>query len=87
MNYDGFGKWRTVVGSDAFIGSNAALVAPVRVGDRANVAAGSVITSDVADEAMAFGRARQEDKPGLAPRMRERLKARAADPAMKNRKA
>lgn len=87
VNYDGFGKWRTVVGSEAFIGSNAALVAPVRVGDRANVAAGSVITSDVADETMAFGRARQEDKPGLAPKMRERLKARAVDPVMKTRKA
>lgn len=87
VNYDGFGKWRTVVGADAFVGSNAALVAPVRIGDRTNVAAGSVITGDVADEAMAFGRARQEDKPGLAPRMRARLKARAADPDMKNRKA
>lgn len=87
VNYDGFGKWRTAIGADAFVGSNAALVAPVRIGDRSNVAAGSVITGDVADEAMAFGRARQEDKPGLAPRMRARLKARAADPAMKNRKA
>ncbi|MGE3649550.1 MAG: DapH/DapD/GlmU-related protein, partial [Reyranellaceae bacterium] len=87
VNYDGFGKWRTVVGADAFVGSNAALVAPVRVGDRSNVTAGSVITSDVADDAVAFGRARQDDKPGAAPAMRARLKARAADPAMKNRKA
>jgi bifunctional UDP-N-acetylglucosamine pyrophosphorylase/glucosamine-1-phosphate N-acetyltransferase len=87
VNYDGFGKWRTLVGTDAFVGSNAALVAPVRVGDRSNVTAGSVITSDVADDAVAFGRARQDDKPGAAPAMRARLKARAADPAMKNRKA
>jgi bifunctional UDP-N-acetylglucosamine pyrophosphorylase/glucosamine-1-phosphate N-acetyltransferase len=87
VNYDGFGKWRTVIGSDAFVGSNAALVAPVRIGDRTNIAAGSVITSDVADETMSFGRARQADRPGLAPKMRERLKERAADPSMKNRKA
>lgn len=87
VNYDGFGKWRTAVGADAFVGSNAALVAPVRIGDRANVTAGSVITADVADDSVAFGRARQDDKPGAAPAMRARLKARAADPAMKNRKA
>jgi bifunctional UDP-N-acetylglucosamine pyrophosphorylase/glucosamine-1-phosphate N-acetyltransferase len=87
VNYDGFGKWRTVVGADAFVGSNAALVAPVRIGDRTNVTAGSVITNDVADDAVAFGRARQDDKPGAAPSMRARLKARANDPAMKNRKA
>lgn len=87
VNYDGFGKWRTVIGSDAFVGSNAALVAPVRLGDRTNVTAGSVVTSDVADDAVAFGRARQEDKPGAAPAMRAKLKARAADPALKNRKA
>jgi len=87
VNYDGFGKWRTVVGSEAFIGSNAALVAPVRIGDRTNVTAGSVITSDVADDGVAFGRARQSDRPGAAPGMRAKLKARAADPGMKNRKA
>jgi bifunctional UDP-N-acetylglucosamine pyrophosphorylase/glucosamine-1-phosphate N-acetyltransferase len=87
VNYDGFGKWRTVVGADAFVGSNASLVAPIRVGDRTNVPAGSVLTSDVADDAVAFGRARQDNKPGAAPAMRAKLKARAADPAMKNRKA
>ena len=47
-NYDGFGKYETVIGAGAFIGSNSALVAPVTVGERAVVAAGSVITQDVA---------------------------------------
>jgi bifunctional UDP-N-acetylglucosamine pyrophosphorylase/glucosamine-1-phosphate N-acetyltransferase len=65
-NYDGFAKYRTVLGAGVFVGSNAVLVAPVSVGDGAFIAAGSVITHDVAADAMAFGRARQEDKPGRA---------------------
>jgi len=69
-NYDGFGKYRTVVGAGVFVGSNAVLVAPVSVGDGAFIAAGSVITHDVAGDAMAFGRARQEDKPGRAAEFR-----------------
>jgi bifunctional UDP-N-acetylglucosamine pyrophosphorylase/glucosamine-1-phosphate N-acetyltransferase len=77
VNYDGYGKWRTVVGPDAFIGSNASMVAPVRVGRGANVTAGSVITSDVAADSVVFGRARQVDKPGAAPALRAKLKARA----------
>jgi bifunctional UDP-N-acetylglucosamine pyrophosphorylase/glucosamine-1-phosphate N-acetyltransferase len=63
-NYDGFGKYRTTIGAGAFVGSDAILVAPVTIGDGAIVAAGSVITRDVAPDAMAFGRAHQEDKPG-----------------------
>ncbi|HJQ56862.1 MAG TPA: bifunctional UDP-N-acetylglucosamine diphosphorylase/glucosamine-1-phosphate N-acetyltransferase GlmU [Vineibacter sp.] len=77
VNYDGYGKWRTIVGADAFIGSNASMVAPVRVGRGANVTAGSVITGDVPAEGVAFGRARQVDKPGAAPALRAKLKARA----------
>jgi bifunctional UDP-N-acetylglucosamine pyrophosphorylase / glucosamine-1-phosphate N-acetyltransferase len=77
VNYDGYGKWRTQVGDDAFIGSNASLVAPVRIGRNANVAAGSVITADVADDAVSFGRARQVDKPAAAAPLRAKLKARA----------
>jgi bifunctional UDP-N-acetylglucosamine pyrophosphorylase/glucosamine-1-phosphate N-acetyltransferase len=65
-NYDGFAKHRTTIGAGVFLGSNAVLVAPVTVGDGAFVAAGSVITHDVAPDAMAFGRARQNDKPGRA---------------------
>jgi bifunctional UDP-N-acetylglucosamine pyrophosphorylase/glucosamine-1-phosphate N-acetyltransferase len=69
-NYDGFAKYRTVLGAGVFVGSNAVLVAPVSVGDGAFIAAGSVITHDVAADAMAFGRARQEDKPGYAAKFR-----------------
>ena len=63
-NYDGVNKHRTVIGAGAFIGSDTALVAPVRVGDRALVAAGSVITEDVPDDALAIARGRQVNKPG-----------------------
>ncbi len=77
VNYDGFGKWRTVVGEDAFVGSNSSLIAPVRVGPGANVAAGSVVTRDVDADAVSFGRARQVDKPRAAPPLRAKLKARA----------
>jgi bifunctional UDP-N-acetylglucosamine pyrophosphorylase/glucosamine-1-phosphate N-acetyltransferase len=54
----------------AFIGSNASLVAPVRVGKGAYTASGSVITEDVAPGALALGRARQSEKPGWAERFR-----------------
>lgn len=63
-NYDGVSKHRTEIGEGAFIGSDAALVAPVRVGARALVAAGSVVTEDVPDDAMALARGRQINKPG-----------------------
>ncbi len=72
-NYDGVAKHRTEIGSDAFIGSNAALVAPVRVGDGALVAAGSVITRDVASDALALARGKQIDKPGFAAKLRAKL--------------
>jgi bifunctional UDP-N-acetylglucosamine pyrophosphorylase / glucosamine-1-phosphate N-acetyltransferase len=70
VNYDGFGKYRTEIGERAFIGSNSSLVAPIKVGDGAMTAAGSVITSDVAADAIAIGRARQVDKPGRAAEFR-----------------
>lgn len=63
-NYDGRAKHRTEIGAGAFVGSDAALVAPVRVGARALVAAGSVVTEDVPDDAMAVARGRQVNKPG-----------------------
>ena len=78
VNYDGFGKWRTVVADDVFIGSNSSLVAPVRVGKGANVTAGSVVTEDVPAGAVAFGRARQVTKKGRAAALRAKLKTRAA---------
>ncbi len=69
-NYDGFAKHRTTIGADVFVGSDSILVAPVQIGDGAMVTAGSVITEDVAPDAMAFGRARQEAKPGRAAAFR-----------------
>ncbi|HVC57394.1 MAG TPA: bifunctional UDP-N-acetylglucosamine diphosphorylase/glucosamine-1-phosphate N-acetyltransferase GlmU [Stellaceae bacterium] len=72
-NYDGFGKSRTIIGEEAFIGSNTALVAPVTVGNRAYVATGSVVTSDVPADALTIARARQVDKPGRAAALRARL--------------
>lgn len=72
-NYDGVLKHRTEIGARAFIGSNTMLVAPVRVGDDAMTASGSVITSDVPDAALAIGRARQTTKPGLAAKLRAHL--------------
>ncbi|RST86477.1 bifunctional UDP-N-acetylglucosamine diphosphorylase/glucosamine-1-phosphate N-acetyltransferase GlmU [Aquibium carbonis] len=74
-NYNGYTKDRTEIGAGAFIGSNSSLVAPVRVGERAYVASGSVVTADVPDDALAFGRARQEVKPGRAPILRGLYKA------------
>ncbi|OLP53804.1 UDP-N-acetylglucosamine diphosphorylase/glucosamine-1-phosphate N-acetyltransferase [Rhizobium rhizosphaerae] len=78
-NYDGVNKHVTRIGAHAFIGSNTALVAPVAVGDGALVASGSVITEDVAADAVAFGRARQEVKPGRAPILRARYQAMKAE--------
>lgn len=75
-NYDGFGKYRTVIGAGAFIGSNTALVAPVAVGDGAIVGAGSVISSDVSGDALALTRAPQQEKPGWAARFRAAALAR-----------
>jgi bifunctional UDP-N-acetylglucosamine pyrophosphorylase/glucosamine-1-phosphate N-acetyltransferase len=61
-NYDGVAKHRTVIEQDVFVGSNASLVAPVRIGEGAVVAAGSTITEDVPAGGLAFGRARQVNK-------------------------
>ena len=74
-NYDGAGKHRTEIGARAFIGSNSSLVAPVRIGDDAYVASGSVITREVPADALAFGRARQVNKDGFAARLRALLSA------------
>ena len=77
-NYDGVNKNQTTIGSNAFVGSNSSLVAPVTIGDGAYVASGSVITDDVPADALAFGRARQETKPGYAPKLREKALAKKA---------
>jgi bifunctional UDP-N-acetylglucosamine pyrophosphorylase / glucosamine-1-phosphate N-acetyltransferase len=75
-NYDGVAKHRTEIGKNAFIGSNSALVAPVKVGEGAYVGSGSVITNDVPPGALAVGRGRQVVKEGWAQRLHD-LKARA----------
>ena len=74
-NYDGVMKHRTTIGKRAFIGSDTMLVAPVTVGHDAMTASGSVITENVPDVALAVGRAKQINKPGLALRLMDRLKA------------
>src|SRR5690606_1664889 len=77
-NYDGVNKDKTIIGDNVFIGSHASLVAPVTIGDGAYTASGSVITEDVPEDALALGRARQENKPGYASRLRERALAKKA---------
>ena len=74
-NYDGVMKHRTRIGKRAFIGSDTMLVAPVSVGDDALTASGSVITTDVPAAALAIARAPQVNKPGLATRLMEKLRA------------
>ncbi len=69
-NYDGSAKHRTEIGRGAFIGSNSALVAPVKIGEGAYVGSGSVITADVPADALALGRGRQVVKEGWATRLR-----------------
>ncbi|MGH6828679.1 MAG: bifunctional UDP-N-acetylglucosamine diphosphorylase/glucosamine-1-phosphate N-acetyltransferase GlmU [Rhizomicrobium sp.] len=71
-NYDGFTKQVTDIGAGAFIGSDTALVAPVKIGDGAIIAAGSVITEDVAADALAIARGTQTQKPGWAKAFRDR---------------
>ena len=74
-NYDGFNKFETHIGADAFIGSNSSLVAPVSIGDNALTASGSVITENVPAGATAFGRARQYTKEGYAIEIMSRNRA------------
>jgi bifunctional UDP-N-acetylglucosamine pyrophosphorylase/glucosamine-1-phosphate N-acetyltransferase len=77
-NYDGYGKYRTDIGANVFIGSDVALVAPVKVGDGAYVGAGSVVTEDVPADALAVGRGRMAVKEGWAKRFRARKEAERA---------
>jgi bifunctional UDP-N-acetylglucosamine pyrophosphorylase/glucosamine-1-phosphate N-acetyltransferase len=78
-NYDGFGKYRTEIGAGAFIGSNTALVAPVKIGAGAIVGAGSVITGDVEADSLALERSEQRGIAGWAKRFRERMTRKAAE--------
>lgn len=74
-NYDGFFKHQTTIGADVFIGSDTMLVAPVTVGDGAMTATGTVVTRDVGADDLAVARSKQDNKPGYARRLKERLQA------------
>ena len=73
-NYDGINKHKTDIKDEAFIGSNTMLVAPVTVGEKSVTASGSVVTKDVPDEALAFGRSRQENKIGMGKKLMNLLR-------------
>jgi len=70
-NYDGFGKHKTEIGAGAFVGTNSSLVAPVKIGSRAYIGSGSVITRDVPEDALALERSEQINREGGAKRYRE----------------
>ena len=74
-NYDGFHKYPTSIGNKVFIGSDTALVAPVRIGDGAYIAAGSTITENVPSDGLGIARGRQVNKPGWAAKKRRELAA------------
>jgi bifunctional UDP-N-acetylglucosamine pyrophosphorylase/glucosamine-1-phosphate N-acetyltransferase len=74
-NYDGFHKFPTSIGNRVFIGSDSALVAPLRIGDGAYIGAGSTITDNVPADALAIARGRQANKPGWASKKRRELAA------------
>ena len=77
-NYDGYFKYKTEIGERAFIGSNSALVAPVRIGADAIVAAGSAVTRDVADGELRLVRGEQLVKPGWADRFHDAMRKKKA---------
>jgi bifunctional UDP-N-acetylglucosamine pyrophosphorylase/glucosamine-1-phosphate N-acetyltransferase len=78
-NYDGYFKHKTIIGERAFIGSNSALIAPVRIGADAIVAAGSAVSRDVADGELRLVRAEQLIKPGWADRFHDTMKKKKAE--------
>ncbi len=77
-NYDGFFKHKTEIGAGAFIGSNSSLIAPVKIGDGAYIGSGSVITKDVAADALAIERSAQEERPEWAAKFRAVMARRKA---------
>lgn len=78
-NYDGYFKHKTIIGERAFIGSNSALIAPIRIGADAIVAAGSAVSRDVADGELRLVRAEQLVKPGWADRFHDAMKKKKAE--------
>lgn len=77
-NYDGFNKSRTELGEGVFVGSNASLVAPLKIGAGAYIGSGSVITKDVPADALALERSTQEERPGWAAKFRTMMGRRKA---------
>lgn len=75
VNYDGYNKHKTIIGDDAFVGSNVNMIAPIQIGKGAYVVAGSTITNDVNDNDVAIARERQTNKAGYAEILRNRFKA------------
>jgi bifunctional UDP-N-acetylglucosamine pyrophosphorylase/glucosamine-1-phosphate N-acetyltransferase len=73
-NYDGFEKHQTIIGDRVFIGSNVELVAPVKLGDRSTIGAGTTVTKDVPEGALATSRAKQKNLQGWDKRMEVRHK-------------
>ena len=69
VNYDGKNKYRTKIGSDAFIGCNSNLIAPLEIGDGAVVAAGTTVTENAPSDALVIARVKQENKEGYAKKM------------------
>ena len=84
-NYDGFEKFPTTIGNKVFIGSDSVLVAPVRIGDHAYIAAGSTITENVPADSLGIARGRQVNKPGWAAKKRRELSA-ATQPKKSSRR-
>lgn len=78
-NYDGYFKYKTVIGERAFIGSNSALIAPVKIGADAIVGAGSAVSRDVADGELRLVRAEQAVKPGWADSFHDAMKKKKAE--------
>ena len=79
VNYDGYHKFHTYIGDDCFIGCNTNLVSPVKLGDRVFTAAGTTVTKDVPDGALAVARARQTTLEGWNDKRRARMEAEKAD--------
>jgi bifunctional UDP-N-acetylglucosamine pyrophosphorylase/glucosamine-1-phosphate N-acetyltransferase len=84
-NYDGVRKNPTKIGKNVFVGSGTALIAPIKIGDGAYIAAGSTITDNVPKDALGIARGRQSTKPGWAAARRREMRA-AAAPKKKSRK-
>ena len=82
-NYDGFHKYPTTIGNRVFVGSDSTLVAPVRLGDGAYIAAGSTITDNVPPDSLGIARGRQVNKPGWAAKKKREL---GAESSKKNKK-